>query len=101
MSFITSSTSRCLLGRLFKSIADKVIAARLLLLALSWLPSGCCELDSGVPHFRQKRYGFNNDLIEVYKFVRCKKTARHTAQRMAVRDDPLSPKSAFIRKPRR
>jgi Undecaprenyl-phosphate glucose phosphotransferase len=58
-------------GPVLKSIEDKVIAS-LALVALSpllALVALAIKLDSrGSVFFKQKRYGFNNELIEVYKF---------------------------------
>jgi len=59
------------------------------------------KLDSRGPAvFRQKRYGFNNELIEVYKFRSMfVDQTDHTAKKMAVRDDPRVTKvGRFIRK---
>src|SRR5829696_5782088 len=88
---------------LVKSIADKVIAALLLLflapvMAAVWV---ALKLDSRGPAvFRQKRYGFNNELIEVCKFRSMfVDQTDHTAKKMAVRDDPRVTKvGRFIRK---
>ncbi len=58
-------------GPLFKSIEDKVIAtlALVLLSPVFAAVALAVKLDSKGPvFFRQKRYGFNNELIEVYKF---------------------------------
>ncbi len=58
-------------GPMFKSATDKVIAS-LALIALSPVLAAVAlaiKLDSKGPIlFKQKRYGFNNELIEVYKF---------------------------------
>ena len=88
---------------LVKSIADKVIASRAAFLlapvmAAVWT---AVKLDSRGPAlFRQKRYGFNNELIEVYKFRSMfVDQTDHTAKRMAVRGDPrVTRVGRFIRK---
>jgi len=54
-----------------KAIEDKVLAALFLVLTLpvTVLIAVCIKLDSPGPVlFRQKRYGFNDQLIDVYKF---------------------------------
>jgi Undecaprenyl-phosphate glucose phosphotransferase len=50
--------------------------------------------------FRQKRYGFNNELIEVFKFRSMYVEATDaTASRLVTRDDPrVTPVGRFIRK---
>jgi Undecaprenyl-phosphate glucose phosphotransferase len=88
---------------LVKSVADKAIAALLIIvlapvMAAVW---AAVKLDSRGPAlFRQKRYGFNNELIEVYKFRSMfTDQADHTAKRLTVRDDPRVTKvGRFIRK---
>jgi Undecaprenyl-phosphate glucose phosphotransferase len=71
---------------------DKVIAT-LALIALSPLMIGTAiaiRLESRGPiFFRQKRYGFNNELIEVYKF-RSMYTEKcdATASKLVTKDDP-------------
>ena len=54
-----------------KSMEDRVLAAAILVLILPLLLVLCAliKLDSRGPVlFRQKRYGFNNEVIEVFKF---------------------------------
>jgi Undecaprenyl-phosphate glucose phosphotransferase len=54
-----------------KSMEDRVLAAAILVLILPLLLVLCAliKLDSRGPIlFRQKRYGFNNEVIEVFKF---------------------------------
>ena len=79
-------------GRLIKTVEDKVIAA-LAIVALSpvmLLVALAIKLDSRGPVlFKQKRYGFNNELIEVYKF----RSMHHGmadahASRLVTRNDP-------------
>jgi Undecaprenyl-phosphate glucose phosphotransferase len=58
-------------GRIIKAVEDKAIAtlAVVLLAPLMAAVALAIRLDSKGPViFRQKRYGFNNELIEVYKF---------------------------------
>jgi Undecaprenyl-phosphate glucose phosphotransferase len=58
-------------GPLLKVVEDKVIAALALVVLLPVLAAVALavKLDSKGPvFFKQKRYGFNNELIEVYKF---------------------------------
>ncbi len=58
-------------GRLLKSIEDKVIAALaiILLAPLMLVIALAVRLESKGPAlFTQKRYGFNNELIEIFKF---------------------------------
>ena len=79
-------------ARLLKLLEDHVLAiAFLLILApLMALVAIAIRIDSPGPLlFRQKRYGFNNQLIEVLKF----RTMRHelrdeNASRLTTRDDP-------------
>ena len=75
-----------------KWLFDKLIGGLMLVLALPVMAliAIAIKLDSRGPVlFRQKRYGFNNDLIEVYKFrsmyVGC---ADPTASKLVTKDDP-------------
>ena len=75
-----------------KWLFDKVIGGLLLLLAapLMAIIAIAIKLDSRGPViFKQKRYGFNNELIEVYKFrsMYADKTDA-TASKLVTRDDP-------------
>jgi Undecaprenyl-phosphate glucose phosphotransferase len=57
--------------RAIKNVEDKVLAALLLVVAspIMALTALAIKLDSKGPVlFKQKRFGFNNELIEVYKF---------------------------------
>src|SRR6185503_16627937 len=59
------------------------------------------KLDSRGPvFFRQKRYGFNNELIEVYKFRSMRTEATDaTASKLVTRDDPrVTRVGRFIRR---
>ncbi len=75
-----------------KSMEDRVLAAAILVLILPLLLVLCAliKLDSRGPVlFRQKRYGFNNEVIEVFKFRsmyidRCE----DQAVPQATKDDP-------------
>jgi Undecaprenyl-phosphate glucose phosphotransferase len=88
---------------LIKLILDKAIGA-LALVALSpvlLLTAIAIRLDSKGPIlFKQKRYGFNNELVEVYKFRSMyvdKLDA--TASRLVTRDDPrVTRVGRFIRR---
>ncbi len=90
-------------GTLAKWLFDKVIAlAALVLLApVMAAVAAAIKLDSAGPiFFRQKRYGFNNELIEVFKF-----RSMHTnmcdanAAKLVTREDPRVTKvGRFIRK---
>src|ERR1700738_548486 len=86
-----------------KWLFDKIVGSVILLLAFPFmlLTALAITLDSKGPvFFKQKRYGFNNELIEVYKFRsmhvdQCDPTAAKLVQR----GDPRVTKvGAFIRK---
>ncbi len=90
-------------ARVSKWTFDKLIGglALLLLAPVMAAVAIAIKLDSRGPvFFRQKRYGFNNELIEVYKFRsmyvdRCDATA----SRLVTKDDPrVTPIGRFIRK---
>ena len=90
-------------GPFFKAIEDRVIAslALLLLSPVMALVALAVKLDSKGPVlFKQKRYGFNNELIEVYKF-RSMYTdqADVDARKLVTKDDPrVTRVGRFIRK---
>jgi Undecaprenyl-phosphate glucose phosphotransferase len=75
-----------------KWLFDKIVGGLLLLLALPLMAviALAIKLDSRGPVlFRQKRYGFNNDLIEVYKFRSMYvDQADATAAKLVTKDDP-------------
>jgi len=75
-----------------KWLFDKVIGGIILLCALPVMAiiAIAIKLDSPGPVlFKQKRYGFNNDLIEVYKFRSMyTHTADATAEKLVTKDDP-------------
>ena len=75
-----------------KWLFDKIVGSLALILVspLMLLTALAVKLDSKGPvFFKQKRYGFNNELIEVYKF-RSMYTdmTDHNASKLATRDDP-------------
>jgi Undecaprenyl-phosphate glucose phosphotransferase len=90
-------------GPYLKSIEDKVIAV-LALIVLSPVFAAVAlavKLDSKGPvFFRQKRYGFNNEMIEVYKFRSMfTDQADVNARKLVTRDDPrVTRVGRFIRK---
>jgi Undecaprenyl-phosphate glucose phosphotransferase len=75
-----------------KWLFDKIIGGIALVLALPLfvLIALAIKLDSRGPvFFKQKRYGFNNDLIEVYKFRSMYvDTADATASKLVTKNDP-------------
>lgn len=86
-----------------KWLFDKIVGSLLLIAVLPILviTAIAIKLDSKGPiFFRQKRYGFNNDLIEVYKFRSMyADMADATADKLATKDDPRVTKvGRFIRK---
>ncbi|MDX2260037.1 MAG: undecaprenyl-phosphate glucose phosphotransferase [Hyphomicrobiaceae bacterium] len=90
-------------GAIAKSFFDRVIAAVAIVLLSPVLAAVALavRLDSRGPVlFRQKRYGFNNELIEVLKF-RSMYTDRcdAAAAKLVTKDDPrVTPVGRFIRK---
>jgi Undecaprenyl-phosphate glucose phosphotransferase len=86
-----------------KWLFDKVVGSLILLLAspVMLLTAIAIKLDSRGPvFFKQKRYGFNNEMIEVYKF-RSMRTDQcdATASKLVTRDDPrVTRVGRFIRK---
>jgi Undecaprenyl-phosphate glucose phosphotransferase len=86
-----------------KWLFDRIVGATLLL-ALSPVMIATAlavKLTSKGPVlFRQKRYGFNNELIEVYKFRSMYvEMSDATAARLVTRDDPrVTPVGRFIRR---
>ncbi len=86
-----------------KWLFDKIVGSLLLIAVLPILviTAIAIKLDSKGPiFFKQKRYGFNNDLIEVYKFRSMyADMADATADKLATKDDPRVTKvGRFIRK---
>ena len=88
---------------LVKSAFDKTVAALALLLLspIMALTALAIRLDSKGPVlFRQKRFGFNNELVEVFKFRSMYvEQSDADAARLATRDDPrVTRVGRFIRK---
>ncbi|MEO8758780.1 MAG: undecaprenyl-phosphate glucose phosphotransferase [Devosia sp.] len=87
----------------FKWMFDKLVAltALILLSPVMLITAIAIKLDSKGPvFFKQKRHGFNNELIEIYKF-RSMRTdmADFTASKLVTRDDPrVTRVGKFIRK---
>ena len=90
-------------GTVAKWLLDKSVAALAIVLLAPVMAAVALaiRLDSRGPVlFRQKRYGFNNELIEVYKFRsmyvdKCDAAA----SRLVTRDDPrVTPVGRFIRR---
>ena len=88
---------------ILKAIEDKLIAAVALLLLspLMALIAIAVKLDSKGPvFFKQQRFGFNNELIEIYKF----RSMHHnlsdfSAEKLATRNDPrVTRVGKFIRR---
>jgi Undecaprenyl-phosphate glucose phosphotransferase len=79
-------------GHVLKEIEDRVLAGLFLLLSLPVFAAAAMAIkwDSRGPvFFKQKRYGFNNELIEVYKFrtLRTDMTDA-TAEKLVTANDP-------------
>ena len=88
---------------ILKSIEDRVVAffALIALSPLMVLTAIMIKLDSKGPvFFKQKRFGFNNDLIEVYKFRSLRTDMTDAdASRLVTKDDPrVTRVGKFIRK---
>jgi Undecaprenyl-phosphate glucose phosphotransferase len=86
-----------------KYVFDKVVgtAALIVLAPLMLATAIAIKLDSRGPVlFRQKRYGFNNELIEVFKFRSLyHEMTDHTASRQVTKNDPrVTRVGRFIRK---
>jgi Undecaprenyl-phosphate glucose phosphotransferase len=79
-------------GLLLKSFEDKVLSAGLMILGVPLMLAIAVliKLDSRGPVlFKQKRYGFNNRLITVYKFrTMYADQTDANAERLTTRDDP-------------
>lgn len=89
--------------RVLKNMEDRVLGALLLLLLSPVMAFTAIAIglnSKGPIFFRQKRYGFNNELIEVYKF-RSMYVDRQdaTASKLVTRDDPrVTRVGRFIRR---
>jgi Undecaprenyl-phosphate glucose phosphotransferase len=75
-----------------KNAVDRVLAALALILLspVMLAAAAAVKLESKGPViFKQRRYGFNNELIEIYKFRSMyADRADHTAAKLVTRDDP-------------
>ncbi len=86
-----------------KAVFDRVVAALLIVLLAPVMAAVALAIrleSRGPVIFRQKRYGFNNELIEVYKFrsMYVDKCDAH-ASKLVTKDDPRVTKvGRFIRK---
>jgi Undecaprenyl-phosphate glucose phosphotransferase len=90
-------------GPLFKAIADKVIAAIALVLLspVFALVALAVKMESKGPiFFQQNRYGFNNELIKIYKFRSMyADMADRDASKLVTKGDPrVTRVGRFIRK---
>lgn len=86
-----------------KTVEDKVIGTLILILIIPLLLiiAALIKLDSPGPVlFRQKRYGFNNQLIDMYKFRSMYVDQQdNNAKQLTTRDDPRVTKlGRFLRK---
>lgn len=86
-----------------KAVFDRVVGAMLLVLLVPvmLIVALAIKLDSRGPVlFRQKRYGFNNQLIEVFKFRSMRVEALDfSASKLVTRDDPrVTRVGRFIRR---
>jgi exopolysaccharide biosynthesis polyprenyl glycosylphosphotransferase len=86
-----------------KWLFDRIVGTLALIAAapVMALVALAIKLDSRGPvFFRQKRYGFNNELIEVYKFRSMRAEATDaTASKLVTRDDPrVTRVGRFIRR---
>ncbi len=86
-----------------KTIEDKIVAAcaLLLLLPVFAVVALAIRLDSPGPVlFRQRRFGFNNQVIEVYKFRTMFNDQRDDdAERLTMKGDPrVTPLGRFLRR---
>jgi Undecaprenyl-phosphate glucose phosphotransferase len=86
-----------------KWLFDKIVGGVALICAtpLMLLVAAAVKLDSRGPvFFKQRRHGFNNELVEVYKFRSLRADmADHTVQKSVTKDDPrVTRVGRFIRK---
>ncbi|MEZ5850272.1 MAG: undecaprenyl-phosphate glucose phosphotransferase [Hyphomicrobiaceae bacterium] len=89
--------------RAIKNLEDRILGAILLAMAapVMALCALAIRLDSKGPIlFKQRRYGFNNELIEVYKFRSMyTEMTDANANKLATRDDPrITPVGRFLRR---
>jgi exopolysaccharide biosynthesis polyprenyl glycosylphosphotransferase len=90
-------------SQLVKAIEDRVLAALFLLVfsAVLILTSLAVRVTSrGSVLFKQKRYGFNNQLIEIWKFrTMYHDLSDHQADRLVTKDDErVTPIGRFLRR---
>ncbi|MBX9760312.1 MAG: undecaprenyl-phosphate glucose phosphotransferase [Beijerinckiaceae bacterium] len=90
-------------GVIIKMVFDRIVGAiALVMLSPVLLATAIAiKLDSRGPvFFRQRRYGFNNELVEVYKFRSMyADNLDHTASKLVTKDDPrVTRVGRFIRK---
>jgi Undecaprenyl-phosphate glucose phosphotransferase len=90
-------------SHVLKTIEDRLIAALLLVLTLPLFAviAAAIKLDSkGTVFFKQKRYGFNNELIEVYKFrtLRTDMTDTHAEKLVTPGDPRVTRVGRFLRR---
>ena len=86
-----------------KTVSDRVIAAVLLLLSLPLFAviAVAIKLDSKGPvFFKQRRFGFNNELVEVYKFrsLRHESSDANASKLVTADDDRVTKVGRFIRR---
>jgi Undecaprenyl-phosphate glucose phosphotransferase len=86
-----------------KLVEDRVLAAFFLLLLspLLLIIAAAIKLDSKGPvFFKQRRYGFNNELVEVYKFrtLRHEATDANAARLVTSNDDRVTRVGHFLRR---
>jgi Undecaprenyl-phosphate glucose phosphotransferase len=90
-------------GQFVKSVEDKVIAALALIALAPVMVAVACAIkweSRGPVFFRQHRYGFNNELIDVYKFRSMYTDMTDSkAAKLVTRDDPrVTRVGRFIRR---
>lgn len=90
-------------GSFVKSAMDRSLAAVLIVLLspILFLTALCVRLDSKGPIlFKQRRYGFNNELIEVYKFrsMHADLSDAHATRLVSKGDPRVTRVGRFIRK---
>jgi Undecaprenyl-phosphate glucose phosphotransferase len=90
-------------GWALKAVEDRVIAALAILLLSPVMLAVACAVkwtSKGPVLFRQKRHGFNNQLVEVYKFRSMfTDLCDAKASKLVTKDDPrVTPVGRFIRK---
>jgi Undecaprenyl-phosphate glucose phosphotransferase len=89
--------------RVLKNMEDRMLGTLLLVLAapVMVLVAAAIRLESKGPvFFRQRRFGFNNELIEIYKFRSMRVDMEDaTASKLVTKDDPrVTRVGRFIRK---